>query len=169
LPSLPPVAAKEAGGEGVSHKAKQTPPIQLGTSGGWRYDLANAYCCGGTLGSLVTDGSKQYILSNFHVFAADVDSGGNNLVAQVGDPIIQPGLIDVGCTQENAQNVATLYDWADPLTGTNIDAAIAEVTPGMVRRGWRHPRNRRDLERNAATVTQPSREEERPDQCSDAE
>mgnify|MGYP003341008229 CR=1 FL=1 len=34
----------------ADHKAKQTPPIQLGTSGGWRYDLANGYCCGGTLG-----------------------------------------------------------------------------------------------------------------------
>src|SRR5712671_5595304 len=28
------------GGGGVSHTAKQTPPIQLGTSGGWRNDLA---------------------------------------------------------------------------------------------------------------------------------
>ena len=41
----------------VSHTAKQTPPIQLGTSGGWRYDLANGYCCGGTLGLLGQDWS----------------------------------------------------------------------------------------------------------------
>jgi len=27
----------------------QTPPISLGTSGGWAYDLANRFCCGGTL------------------------------------------------------------------------------------------------------------------------
>ncbi|MRR38336.1 hypothetical protein EG829_27550, partial [bacterium] len=40
-------------GPGVSHTAKQTPPIQLGTSGGWKYDVANGYCCGGTLGALV--------------------------------------------------------------------------------------------------------------------
>src|SRR6267143_1857068 len=40
----------------VNHKAKQTPPIQLGTSGGWRYDLANGFCCGGTLGSLSSIG-----------------------------------------------------------------------------------------------------------------
>src|SRR5438093_6111850 len=41
----------------VSHTAKQAPPIQLGTSGGWSKDLANGYCCGGTLGSLVLIGS----------------------------------------------------------------------------------------------------------------
>src|SRR5438552_16882032 len=29
------------GGHSVSHTAKQTPPIQLGTSGGWSKDLAN--------------------------------------------------------------------------------------------------------------------------------
>ena len=40
----------------AGNTAKQTPPISLGTSGGWRYDLANGYCCGGTLGSLVTKG-----------------------------------------------------------------------------------------------------------------
>src|SRR5262245_33225684 len=44
-------------GGGVSHTAKQTPPIQLGTSGGWRFDLANGYCCGGTLGCLVKIGT----------------------------------------------------------------------------------------------------------------
>ena len=92
----------------VSHTAKQTPPIQLGTSGGWRYDLANGYCCGGTLGSLVQIGGTQYILSNYHVFESDIVSGGNNRVAATGDPIIQPGLIDVGCNAANAQNVATL-------------------------------------------------------------
>ena len=48
----------------MAHTAKQTPPIQLGTSGGWSKDLANGFCCGGTLGSLVKIGSTQYILSN---------------------------------------------------------------------------------------------------------
>lgn len=126
-----PAAAGRPGG-GVSHTAKQTPPIQLGTSGGWHYDLANGYCCGGTLGSLVTDGTKQYILSNFHVFAGDVEFGGNAIVAKVGDPIIQPGLIDVSCNGKNSQDVATLSAWADPLASTNIDAAIAEVSLLMV-------------------------------------
>ena len=123
--------AMRAGG-GVSHTAKQTPPIQLGTSGGWRYDLANGYCCGGTLGSLVLKGGTQYVLSNYHVLEADIVNGGNSRVAQAGDPVIQPGLIDVACNAANAQNVATLSG-IKSLPGSNVDAAIAAVIPGMVR------------------------------------
>ncbi len=125
-------ALKGGGGGGVSHTAKQTPPIQLGTSGGWRYDLANGYCCGGTLGSLVKIGSTQYILSNYHVLEADIVSGGNSRVAQAGDPVIQPALIDVSCNANNAQNVATLSG-IKSLPGSNVDAAIAQVISGMVR------------------------------------
>ena len=133
----PALAAKPSKGVGVSHKAIQTPPIQLGTSGGWRNDLANGYCCGGTLGSLVEDVSgTQYILSNFHVFAGDTSSGDNDLVAETGDFIIQPGLIDVSCRADYAQNVANLSQWADPLVpprnAPNIDAAIAQILPNMV-------------------------------------
>src|SRR5262245_51808896 len=46
------------------HRVKQTPPVQMGTSGGWRFDLANGFCCGGTLGSCVKKGTTQYVLSN---------------------------------------------------------------------------------------------------------
>ena len=116
---------------------KQAPPISLGTSGGWRYDLANGYCCSGTLGCLVQLSGKKCILSNFHVLAGDVVAGGNNRVAKVGDYIIQPGLVDVNCIAGGAQNVATLTAWADPVIynrrGANVDAAIAEVISDMVR------------------------------------
>jgi hypothetical protein len=120
------------GGGGVSHTARQTPPIQLGTSGGWTYDLANGYCCGGTLGSLVQIGSTQYVLSNYHVLEADIVSGGNNRIAQNGDPVIQPGLIDVNCSNSNAQNVASLQKRSS-LPSSNVDCAIAQVVPGQVR------------------------------------
>lgn len=121
------------GGGGVSHTALQTTPIKLGTSGGWEHDLANGYCCGGTLGSLVQKGGKQYILSNYHVLNADIVAGGNGLVATDGDPVIQPGLIDVSCDSSVAQKVAFLSDADNPsLPGSNVDAAIAEVVPGMV-------------------------------------
>lgn len=120
------------GGGGVSHTAKQTLPIQLGTSGGWRYDLANGYCCGGTLGSLIQKGGTQYVLSNYHVFYADIVNGGNNRTASAGDPVIQPGLIDVGCNQNNAQNVATLVNNGGSLPGANVDVGIAAVIPGAV-------------------------------------
>jgi hypothetical protein len=124
--------AKPGGGGGTSHTAKQTPPIQLGTSGGWGKDLANGFCCGGTLGSLVSIGGQQHILSNYHVFEADIVSGGNNTVATTGDPVIQPGLIDVNCTVANAQTVATLVKRSS-LPGSNVDCSIAKVVAGQVR------------------------------------
>ncbi len=126
------VAMKGGGGGGVSHKAKQTLPIQLGTSGGWRKDLANGYCCGGTLGALINVGGQQRILSNYHVFEADIVSGGNSTTAQTGDFIIQPGLLDVGCNAANAQNVATLVK-SSSLPGSNVDASTATVISGAVR------------------------------------
>src|SRR5215207_8111872 len=52
---------------GADHTARQPRPIQLGVSGGNAGDLANGYCCSGTLGALVTSGSKQYILSNTRI------------------------------------------------------------------------------------------------------
>ena len=116
----------------ADHRVKQTPPIQMGTSGGWRYDLANGYCCGGTLGSCVSKGGTQYVLSNYHVLEADIVSGGNNRVAQSGDPVVQPGLIDVSCQAANAQNVASLSG-IKSLPSSNVDCAIASVISGQVR------------------------------------
>lgn len=115
-----------------THQTKQVPPIQLGTSGGWRYDLANGYCCSGTLGSLIQKGTTQYILSNYHVFWGDIVSGGNKRVATAGDPVIQPGMVDIGCNANNAQNVATLTG-SGSLPKANVDAGYAQVISGMVR------------------------------------
>jgi len=120
------------GGGGTSHTAKQTPPIQLGTSGGWRYDLANGFCCGGTLGSLVSIAGTQHILSNYHVFESDIVPGGNSRIALTGDPIVQPGLIDVNCNAANAQDVATLVK-RQSLPASNVDCSIGAVIPGQVR------------------------------------
>lgn len=122
----------DGGNGGDDPQAKQTPPVKMGTSGGWRYDLANGYCCGGTIGSLVQIGGTKYVLSNYHVLYADIVNGGNGRTAQPGDPVIQPGLIDVGCNAGNAQNVATLVSGGGSLPGSNIDAGIAQVIPGMV-------------------------------------
>jgi hypothetical protein len=118
-------------GDGTDHKAKQTPPIELGTSGGWRYDLANGYCCGGTLGALIQVGGQKRILSNYHVFEADIVSGGNGIVAATGDPVIQPALIDVGCQAGEAQDVATLVV-SKSLPNNNVDCSSANIISGMV-------------------------------------
>ncbi len=129
-------AYKGPGGGNSGGQAIQTPPVKMGTSGGWRFDLANGFCCGGTLGSLVQKGGTKYVLSNYHVLYADIVNGGNSRTAQPGDPVIQPGLIDVGCVAANAQNVAALVasggTLPDPGNPDAVDAAIASVTPGMV-------------------------------------
>ena len=114
-----------------ANRAKQTLPIKLGTSGGWGLDLANGYCCGGTLGSLVQVNGAKYILSNYHVLEADIVAGGNNIWATTGQAVIQPGLIDVGCNEANAQAVAQLVT-INSLPASNVDAAIAQIVDGMV-------------------------------------
>lgn len=101
----------------------------LGVSGGNAIDKSMAgtvtTCCGGTLGALVSRGSKQYILSNNHVLARS-DS------ATLGDPIVQPGLIDNGCSAP--PTAATLSQFFDLETGAapKIDAALAQINPGAV-------------------------------------
>lgn len=119
----------------VSHTARQTRPIQLGTSGGSTVDKANGFCCSGTLGSLVKDANgKLYILSNTHVFAGDTVLGGNGKISKKGDPINQPGYVDVNCQNIPTDYVATLYDWLElvPNGIVAVDAAIAAVGTGKV-------------------------------------
>jgi hypothetical protein len=110
--------------------------IQLGTSGGNNgdYDTSGnkiADCCGGTLGALLQDaGNRQYLLSNNHVLARSDH-------ANLGDAIVQPGLIDNNCTPNGdgagTTPVGTLTGWlALGSTLTNADAAIARVNSGAV-------------------------------------
>lgn len=119
----------------VSHTTRQTRPIQLGTSGGSTVDLANGYCCSGTLGSLVKDSNGTlYILSNTHVFAGDSAAGGNGKISAKGDPINQPGYVDINCQNRTGDYVATLERWI-PLVAngtSSVDAAIAKTSTNMV-------------------------------------
>ncbi|MFM1767703.1 MAG: hypothetical protein RJA22_232 [Verrucomicrobiota bacterium] len=115
----------------AGNTAKQALPIKLGTSGSWRYDSANGYCCGGTLGSLITVNGTQYIMSNFHVLEGDIVSGGNGRVVSAGDPVIHPALIDLGCNAANAHLVGTMVPVA-ALPNNNVDVAVAQVVPGAV-------------------------------------
>ena len=112
----------------------QSGAIELGTSGGNANDSSTntsthtITCCGATLGSLVTRGGVQYILSNTHVLA-------RSDIAQIGDPIIQPGLVDTStCTPFGARTVANLSAFYNLETGAapKIDAAIAQIVPGNV-------------------------------------
>lgn len=122
------------GGGGSSesdHQGLQTTPIKLGTSGGWRYDLANGYCCVGTLGALIQVGNNKRILSNYHVFEADIINGGNGRKATTGDPIIHPGLADINCSAANGIDVATLVV-SSALPNSNVDCSSANIISGQV-------------------------------------
>ncbi|MCE5295011.1 MAG: S1 family peptidase [Chlamydiales bacterium] len=118
-----------------NHKARQTRPIQLGVSGGSVVDKVHSACCSGTLGSLVQDkAGTLYILSNTHVLAGDSAAGNNKKVSAKGDPINQPGYIDVNCLQKTADYVAVLSNWIPivPNGVTSVDAAIAQIDTHMV-------------------------------------
>lgn len=115
----------------ATHQASLAAEIPLGSSGGNNADFdaqGNTIvdCCSGTLGALVQDNAgKQYILSNNHVLARSDH-------AALGDPIVQPGLIDNNCTPngEGAGTVpvAWLSQWLQlSSANTNADAAIAQV------------------------------------------
>lgn len=103
---------------GANHQVRNQ---HFGVSGGNVNDHSSAFCCSGTLGSLITDGTNQYILSNNHVLARSDQ-------AVAGEDISQPGLIDNGC------RVATIvadFTGAAPL-GSNVDAAVALLRPGQM-------------------------------------
>lgn len=108
-----------------ANQAAQDQPIVLGTSGGNVNDITHAFCCSGTLGSLVTKNGVGYILSNAHVLARVGQ-------AQPGEDISQPGLVDYSC---GVFQVVADYSEMAPLNGSagsNVDAALAEVRSGAV-------------------------------------
>ncbi len=108
----------------------------LGISGGninsIAIDKSNAVtCCSGTFGALVVDASPGasptpsygYVLGTAHVFARN---GG----ARTNEEIVQPGLTDTGCWQDDTDTVAKLTK-STPLkykgAKNELDAAIATV------------------------------------------
>jgi hypothetical protein len=126
----------------ATNQATQGGLIALGASGSndSDYDVykdasGNSYiadCCGGTLGALVEDTEhNSYILSNNHVLA-ESDQG------KIGDTIDQPGLIDNACRPlsqpgSTVRSVGSLRYYVPLATSqTNVDAALAAVTPGAV-------------------------------------
>lgn len=95
----------------------------FGVSGGNVNDRSRAFCCSGTLGSLVADSAGNlYILSNNHVLARTNQ-------AAAGEDISQPGAIDNGCRIAEIVGDLSAY----PLLGSsNVDAAIAQLRPGAM-------------------------------------
>ena len=114
----------------TQQQGTQSGAVKLGTSGGNINDTAPGVCCAGTLGSLLTMGGTQYILSNNHVMARS-DSAG------LGDAISQPGLIETNCNTAGTQTVANLSQFFNLESGPSpkIDAAVAQVAAGKVDSG----------------------------------
>jgi hypothetical protein len=95
--------------------------MHFGVSGGNVNDISRAFCCSGTLGSLVTAGGTQYILSNNHVLARQDQ-------AAAGEDVSQPGLIDNGC-----QAATIVADYSKAVTlGQNVDCAVATLRSGQM-------------------------------------
>jgi hypothetical protein len=104
----------------------QSLPVELGTSGGNVDDISGRFCCGGTLGSLLSRDGNFYILSNNHVLARSDQ-------AAPGEPISQPGIIDTNCSTAGTNTVANLTSFVNlQASGNNVDAAIALIVPGAV-------------------------------------
>ena len=119
--ALVPAVVSFADG-GAAHRAAQTVPVKLGTSGGNVKDISKAFCCSGTLGALVKRGTVSYVLSNNHVLARSGQ-------AVAGEDVSQPGLIDSGC---RPRTTVARYSLAAPLGGSNVDAALAAVYQNRV-------------------------------------
>lgn len=103
---------------GANHRVRN---LHLGVSGGNVNDATRRFCCSGTLGALVSDGTNKYILSNNHVLGR-----GDQAVA--GEDVSQPGLIDANCA---IATVVADYTGASPL-GSNVDAAVAQLRTGQM-------------------------------------
>lgn len=103
----------------------QSLPVKLGTSGGNADDVSGRFCCGGTLGSLLTRNGSFYILSNNHVLARSDQ-------ASPEEPITQPGIIETNCSIAGTNTVANLTFFVNLQAGKNVDAAIALIVPGAV-------------------------------------
>jgi hypothetical protein len=117
--SSPKLIDKGSAQGGGNHQGRN---MRFGVSGGNVNDITKRFCCSGTLGALLTDGTTSYVLSNNHVLGL---SGG----ASAGDDVSQPGLIDNNC---QIPTVVADFTVAPQLGPSNVDAAIAQLRPGLM-------------------------------------
>lgn len=84
---------------------------------------ASTVCSAGTLGAIVTDGIRNYWLSNWHVLADNSPL--------VGELVVSPGRVDVACG--TSTTVGTLSRWTPVKfdgTSNHVDCAIARIATG---------------------------------------
>ncbi len=121
------------------NQQSQPPPVKLGTSGSNVNALcppsgnSPGFCFGGTLGSLISRAGLQFILSNNHVLGLS-DGGTVTSSKTPGDGVIQPALIENGCSAAGTTTVGHLTQFVNlqPPPAVPVDAAIAQVVAGTV-------------------------------------
>lgn len=114
-------------------RKEQRRPVSLGTSAGnindFELDPPFILCTSGTAGALLEMDDRFFVVSNNHVFSM-VNRG------RVGDPIVQPGLIDAECEGNADDPIATFSAHKRIKFGgrkNRVDLAIAEVVDGAVK------------------------------------
>jgi len=103
-------------------------PVPLGTSGGSANAICGSgtaeFCFGGTLGSLLTNGTNFFVLSNNHVLG--LSDGG-----AVGQEVTQPGVIETNCSLVGTINVATVATiinlQTQPIPAFPVDVTTAQI------------------------------------------
>lgn len=105
------------------------PPSPLGISGGNINSVSVSAggavtCCSGTLGAVVMDGNGNLdVLGSSHAF-------GRNGAASSKEPIVQPGLTDLGCWQDPTDTVAKLSKSSNIAfrgAQNQFDVALAQI------------------------------------------
>ena len=109
-----------------------TAPVQLGSSGSNVAATcgtgANEFCFGGTLGSLLTNGTNSFVLSNNHVLG--LSDGG-----AAGQDVTQPGEIETNCATAGTITVANVSDIINLQTAPapKVDVTTAQIITGEVK------------------------------------
>jgi hypothetical protein len=124
--ALPAAGSLEGAAAAVSRTAKFARPVPIGISTGNQGE-----CLAGTIGARVKVGTKLYALSNNHVYALE-----NR--AAIGTNVLQPGRFDLNCAKGTADVIGKLSKFVRISfaagTKNRVDAAIASVTSGNLRR-----------------------------------
>jgi hypothetical protein len=108
-------------------------PVPLGAStsnvGATCTTPAPGFCFGGTIGSLLSNGTNMFVMSNNHVL-------GLSDAATVGQDVTQPGEIETNCSTSgtiNIANVSTVISLeSPPIPATPVDVTIAQIINGQV-------------------------------------
>ncbi len=128
----PPAAAAPATEGGPAPTGRFDRPVPIGVSTGHTRSTA------GTIGAVVTDGTRRYALSNWHVFVPAGD-------AKPGDSLLQPGPVDGGSSPDDVIGTLAAFEPVilSPTASNRIDAAIAltdQVVPRTPPGGYGSPR-----------------------------